>query len=111
MIDQEWKYLILIFLSGEIGATLIFYLISMLMHTENQNQISLRSVIKGIIERMFLVASFAVGFPQALTVFGALKIATRIKDKDDHVSNDYFLIGNIVSVMLAMVYFKVWENF
>lgn len=66
-------------------------------------------VFKGILERLTIYIGLLGNFPQILIVFGALKIATRIKS-DDNISNDYFLIGNLSSIGIAMVayYLYIW---
>ncbi len=56
---------------------------------------------KGIVERSVVFFGLLSGFPHVLTVFGALKIGTRLK-VDDKVSNDYFLLGNLCSIGLAL---------
>jgi hypothetical protein len=63
---------------------------------------------------MFLVISMLNGYPQALTFFSAVKLATRLKHKEAQQENedrfnDYYLIGNMVSVMIAMGYARLWE--
>lgn len=66
--------------------------------------------LKGILERMVISIGLLSGYVHVLTFFGALKIATglnsRAMDKDDpgHAWNmDYFLIGNLVSALLAIL--------
>ena len=68
-----------------------------------------RSVIKGLFERAFIVFTLLSGYPQALTFFAALKIGTRIKD-EERISNDYYLIGNLISVALAILYTLLFIN-
>ncbi|MBN2346169.1 MAG: hypothetical protein JXO51_07235 [Candidatus Aminicenantes bacterium] len=64
--------------------------------------------IKGWLERVFLFLCLVYGLPHALIAFGALKIGTRVSDKENRVSNDYFFIGNILSLLLAVSYYAVW---
>ena len=88
----------------EAGATLIFYLLARWNASpENRKGLSFSNVLKGWVERAFLVYALVAGYPQALTLFAALKIATRIKD-DATISNDFYLLGNLVSVSLAILY-------
>jgi len=65
-----------------------------------------KSIFKGTIERGFLVLALMFDFPHALTFFSALKLATRLKgnDPDENHFNDYYLIGNLVSVSAAIGY-------
>ena len=96
---------ILIIAGCEAGAALIFYLLSR-WNSDKKTSISLRSLLKGWVERGFLVFALVTGYPQALTLFAALKIATRIKD-DQPISNDFYLLGNLISVSLAILYAKI----
>lgn len=59
---------------------------------------------KGMLERLTMVVGLLGGFPHILTVIGALKIGTRLQDETDHISNTYFLTGNLVSILLAVTY-------
>jgi hypothetical protein len=74
-----------------------------------------KSILKGIIERLFLVISLINGYSNALTFFSALKLATRLKhteaDSTSNKFNDYYLIGNLVSVTVAIGYVYVYQNF
>ncbi len=62
------------------------------------------AVGKGMLERLTIVVGLLGGFPHILTVIGALKIGTRLQDDTDHISNTYFLTGNLVSILLALTY-------
>ncbi len=72
--------------------------------------IDYKSLLKGTIERIFLMVALINGFSQALTLFGALKLATRLKRENDvdkikeSTYNDFYLIGNFISVMTAILY-------
>ncbi|HEV7382811.1 MAG TPA: hypothetical protein VGN64_23610 [Dyadobacter sp.] len=51
----------------------------------------------------------------ALTFFSALKLATRLKHdesigSDSNKSNDYYLVGNLVSVTVALFYMYVLKH-
>ncbi|MEM0967283.1 MAG: hypothetical protein AAGJ81_14145 [Verrucomicrobiota bacterium] len=74
----------------------------------------LRSIIKGVIERGFLVICLLNGYPHALTLFGALKLGTRLKrddaDNDEKTFNDYYLLGNLISVSIAIGYVKIIQE-
>lgn len=63
-------------------------------------------IIKGSLERLCLFLSLYLGFPQMLIAFGAFKVGTRLSD-DSHISNDYYLIGNLLSITLVFVTFLV----
>lgn len=89
-----------IFMCGELAALLIFWLIVKIF----KRNWSLSGVLRGVLERAFLFIILLINLPQALAFFGALKIATRLKD-DDKVSNDYFLVGNLISVLIVIGYY------
>jgi hypothetical protein len=74
-----------------------------------------KSIIKGIIERLFLFVSLVSNYPHALTFFSALKLATRLKHNEtpqtENKFNDYYLIGNLISVAVAIGYVYIYQNF
>lgn len=72
-----------------------------------------RPMWNGIIERVFLYLCLLSGVYHGIVLFGALKIGTRIKTDENKISNDYFLIGNMVSVgvvLLTVHLYKIWIN-
>lgn len=71
--------------------------------SKSSKSVNAGSIAKGLFERAFIVFALLSDYPQALTLFAALKIGTRIKD-DNHISNDYYLVGNLISVSLAIFY-------
>lgn len=62
-----------------------------------------REVLKGVLERLLLIRGILSGYPQVIIAFGALKIGTRFQ-QNNKVSNDYFLIGNFISLLVAIVF-------
>jgi len=91
-----------IYVIGELIALPIFYLITKMF----RRNLTLSSVLRGALERFFIYIILLVELPQGLAFFGALKIATRLKD-DDKISNDYFLTGNLLSVLLVIGYYML----
>jgi hypothetical protein len=68
--------------------------------------------VKGIVERLMMLTGLLAGFPHVLIAFSALKIGTRLRpDSDDAISNTYFLIGNLVSMLLTIVYALIIKAF
>jgi hypothetical protein len=61
------------------------------------------STFKGVLERFVLFLALHCGFTPILVVFGALKIGTRLDNKT-LISNDYFLVGNFASILIAILY-------
>jgi hypothetical protein len=75
-----------------------------------------RSLLKGLIERGFLFICLINGLPHALTLFGALKVATRLKHtspkpEDEDAFNNFYLIGNFISVIAAIGYVEAYKHF
>ncbi len=71
---------------------------------------SARPMWNGIIERFFLYLCILTGIYHGFTLFGALKIGTRIKADENKVSNDYFLIGNMISVSLVLLTAYIYQK-
>ncbi|MEW7119347.1 hypothetical protein [Acinetobacter nosocomialis] len=69
-----------------------------------------RSFIKGVFERIFLSLCMINQIYPLLTVYAALKLGTRLGNSHQ-VKNDYFLIGNITSILLAMLLFSIFSFF
>ncbi len=122
-----------IFCVGEVLAYAIFLIVKKVFEGRWRWHVD-RQTIKGWLERIFLYLCLVYDLPHALIAFGAIKIGTRVSDHDDHddhdvhdgdddidhddchvhehmdfrVSNDYFFIGNIVSLLLVVAYYAVW---
>jgi hypothetical protein len=97
----------LIVLIGELAIHILFFILSKLFGKDKKDKINGISIFKGILERTFIVVSFHFNMASALTLLGALKIATRIKDTEDRVSNDFFLVGNLISVLFGIGYYII----
>ncbi|MDR7128221.1 hypothetical protein J2X69_000549 [Algoriphagus sp. 4150] len=94
------------YLASELVAYFVFKLVRM-KYLKNYG--SRRPMWNGIIERMFIYLCLISGVYHGLTLFGALKIGTRIKVDDNKISNDYFLIGNMISVGLVLLTFQLYK--
>ena len=92
---------ILIFFVGEGFSILIFLVLVRLF----KKKLTLVAVLKGVLERGFLYTCLLHNLPSGLAVFAGLKVATRLKDDETKVSNDYFLTGNIISVFIVIGYY------
>lgn len=68
------------------------------------------SIFKGLLERFLIYYALAINLTQILIVFGAIKIGTRL-DKSDKVKNDYFLVGNFISILIAIFYYNIFQVF
>lgn len=106
------------FIVGEVIATPIFHYVrrrfgaSPTQGEPSRDGRPLVAVGKGTLERLMLFMGLASGIPTVLIVFGALKVATRLKtEAENHVSNDYFLIGNLLSITIVLTENAVWQSF
>lgn len=104
---MNWIWLLIIsYVIMELSINLAFHFITRWLKNSKDSKIQRRrEVFKGVLERFVLVAGLLTGFPQVIIAFGALKIGTRFQ-KNNKVSNDYFLIGNFLS-LLAVILFVV----
>ena len=104
---------IIILIVCEIIVAFFFALAAQLLY--KKASLDIKSIGKGVIERIFLLIALLNNYPHALTLFSALKLATRLKHheplNDENRYNDYYLIGNLVSVAVAMGYVCLWQNF
>lgn len=83
------------------------HIVSKRLKSEEKRSIS---ILKGILERLFLIVGMSAGYPQVIIAFGALKIGTRFQ-KNSKVSNDYFLIGNFISLLTAILFVLFVQTF
>jgi len=111
----------LIFIAGELIAIPIFWWIR---HTfgvfidkdgleTGPGKLPAVEIFKGILERFVVTFGLFISLPGILTVFAALKLANRLSheaDDDDDMIN-YFLIGNLMTVLLCLAYFKLSTEF
>ena len=102
---MKYLYAIAIFAAGELISLLIFGFIRKQFAPTESSSAGRASTARGILERAVLVTGLLFGFPQILIAFGALKLGTRLgPEQQTRISNDYFLVGNMVSILLALVY-------
>lgn len=93
-----------VFICGEIVGLVIFPVLNYFLGPEKGKAWNTKSIIKGALERLVLFTALIHGYPQMLIAFGAMKLGTRLhEEKGSEMSNTYFLIGNFLSILLAMV--------
>jgi hypothetical protein len=61
------------------------------------------SVFKGVMERGVITICLLSNIPTVLVVFGTIKLGTRLSENKE-MKNDYFLIGNLSTILLAVLY-------
>jgi hypothetical protein len=94
---------VLVFIGGDVVAAVVFYIVRKALSKEQDKGVARLAIFKGILERLVLYVGLLNTFTSVLIVFGALKIGTRLhEDNKCPVSNDYFLIGNLLNILIAM---------
>ncbi len=89
------------FLAGEALAIIVFRIIREKFAAKNTP--IFKAIGKGLLERFMLVLGLVNGLQAIITLFGAIKIGTRLKDSNDNkITNDYFMVGNFFSVTIAL---------
>ena len=102
---MKYLYAIAIFAAGELISLFIFGFIRKRLAPTESISAGRASTARGILERVVLFTGLLFGFPQILIAFGALKLGTRFStEQESRISNDYFLVGNLISILLALVY-------
>lgn len=97
---MSFIWILLMYLLMELVINLLFHLVSKRLDSHENRSIS---IFKGILERLFLIIGLFAGYPQVIIAFGAIKIGTRFQ-KNSKVSNDYFIIGNFISLLAAILF-------
>jgi hypothetical protein len=108
------KYLTatIIFVIGELVSLVIFAIVKRAMKLPKTSPARKASVVTGILERAVMYIGLLHGFPQILIAFGALKICARLHaEKKSKISNTYFLMGNLISILLAILYAIIAQQF
>lgn len=96
---------VIVFIGGELFGLIIFALLKKYLGPPKGSQAIKWAVLKGSLERLTMFIGLLHDFPQILIAFSALKLGTRLHDeKDSQISNTYFLMGNLISIMLTMIY-------
>lgn len=95
---------LVVFVCQELVGILLFPLLSRWLGPKGNRAWDAKSIFKGVIERLVLFTALIHNYPQMLIAFGAMKLGTRLHDeKDTAISNTYFLVGNLLSMLLAMI--------
>lgn len=102
---MEYLYFTIVLLLGELLGLIVFGLLKKYLGPGKDSSARKGAVPKGILERLTLFIGLLHGFPQIIIAFGALKLGTRLhEEKGSEISNTYFLTGNLISILMAMIY-------
>jgi hypothetical protein len=109
---MDWTKIIwfaVAFIAGEIISLVVFYMLR--KKYEKNNTKTFISVIKGQLERFAILMGLVASIPTIIIFFSAIKLGTRLKEQQESaVSNDYFLIGNMVSIIIAVSQFLTYQQ-
>ena len=101
---EEYLKALGIFACGEIFSLVIFPILNCFLGPGAHKAWDALAIFKGIIERLVLFTALVHGYPQILIAFGAMKLGTRLHDeKESTISNSYFLLGNLLSMFIAII--------
>ncbi len=97
------------FTSGGLIGLLVFYFVRSKFE-KNSTKTAL-SIGKGMLERFAILLGLVALIPTIIIFFGALKLGTRLKEQQESkISNDYFLIGNVISIIIAIGQFLIYQQ-
>ena len=95
---------LLIFICQEVVGLIVFPVMNRYLGPKGIKAWDLTSILKGILERLVLFTALIHGYPQILIAFAAMKLGTRLHEEPNtEISNTYFLAGNFISILLAMI--------
>lgn len=112
---MQYLTAIIVFICQELVGLVIFPILNKYLGPQNIRTWDLRGILKGILERFVLVVALIHGYPQMLIAFGAMKLGTRLHEETgSEISNSFFLVGNLFSILLAMIssiiITKLWQS-
>ena len=60
------------------------------------------AALKGLLERGVIFLGLLMDYAVIIAAFGAFKLGTRWKAEESLVSNNYFLVGNLASLLIVL---------
>ncbi len=94
----------IVFIAQEAIALVVFPVLNHCLGPEGTRAWDQKAILKGVLERLVLYTALIHGYPQMLIAFGAMKLGTRLHtEQGSEISNTNFLVGNLLSVLLAIV--------
>jgi hypothetical protein len=93
----------IVFVAQEAIGLVVFPILNHYLGPEDGRAWNRKAILKGVLERLVLYTAIIHGYPQMLIAFGAMKLGTRLHtEQGSEISNTYFLVGNLLSMLLAM---------
>jgi len=101
---MQYMSALVVFLCQEVVGLIVFPTLNHYLGPQNGKAWNLSGILKGLLERLVLFTALIHGYPQMLIAFGAMKLGTRLhEEQGSEISNTYFLVGNLISMLLAMI--------
>lgn len=101
---MEYIPAIAVFFCGKLIGLIIFPSLTFIIGPKEFSPWDPWSILKGNLERLVLFTALLHDYPQMLIAFGAMKLGTRLHDeKKMEISNTYFLVGNLLSIFMAIL--------
>ena len=101
---MEYVQALIVYACGEIVGLILFPILTRHLGPQNGSAWDIKAILKGILERLVLYTALLHDYPQMLIAFGAMKLGTRLHHEEgSDISNTYFLVGNLLSIFLAIV--------
>lgn len=102
---MKYFWALVVFLIGEILSLVIFSSLKKQLGPQKDSEAIKGSTLRGMLERLTVYIGLLYHFPQIIIAFAALKLGTRLhEEKGSDISNNYFLVGNLISLLLSVVY-------
>ena len=110
---MEYFSALIVFVCGEIAGLLYFPMLTHYLGPTNTSAWNIKAILKGTLERLVLFTALLHGYPQIIIAFAAMKLGTRLHHEEgSDISNTYFLLGNLMSIFIAIVAtiitMKIW---
>jgi len=106
---SRYLVFIIVFILGEVVAFILFLIIRYIWDVDKKG-FNWTAIGIGVLERLVLFFGMAMNITQVIILFGALKIGTMVSAKKEKSKDlDYFLVGNLTSVLLALFYIFFYQ--
>ena len=100
---MEYLQALIVFICEEIVGLVIFPILTRHLGPQDVSAWDIKAILKGTLERLVLYIALLHNYPQILIAFSAMKLGTRLHHEEgSEISNTYFLVGNLLSILLAI---------
>lgn len=101
---MQYVVAFIVFASQEAVGLVVLLILNNYVGSEGERARDRKEILKGILERLVLYTALIHGYPQMLIAFAAMKLGTRLHtEQGSEISNTYFLVGNLLSMLLAII--------